>query len=114
MPQARTFCPSLSCRARPIAATFDLLTEQFIKAVNVFLAKRILSAHPAVNLSLTAQHHNAFDRSDCLHGRAVSPPESSSQSRGARGYPRWSVFGFRSIATQPPAPAMERIIDMGR
>jgi hypothetical protein len=61
MPQARTFCPSLSCRARPIAATFDLLTEQFIKAVNVFLAKRILSAHPAVNLSLTAQHHNVFD-----------------------------------------------------
>jgi hypothetical protein len=34
----------------------------------------VLTAHPAVNLSLTPHHHNAFDGSDCLHGRAVSPP----------------------------------------
>src|ERR1700751_943243 len=27
-----------------------------------------------VTLSLTTQHHNAFDRSDCLHGCAASRP----------------------------------------
>jgi len=58
----------------------------------------------AINSSLTAQHHNAFDRSDCLHGPAVSPPESQSKSRGAGGYPRWSVFGSRSIALSAPSP----------
>src|SRR5262249_1290996 len=47
------------------------------------------------------QHHNAFDRSDCLHSRAVSPPQSQSQSRGAVDYPRWLVFGSRSTAYCP-------------
>ena len=36
---------------------------------------RIIAPQTDVNSSLTTYHRNAFDRSDCLHGLAVSPPQ---------------------------------------
>lgn len=88
--QGRSHSPrKLSIRRRHVAAAFEQAAEV------------------DVNSSLTTWHHNAFDRSDYLHGRAVSQPESESQSQSAGGFPRWSVFGSRSIVSAP-SPAMER------
>ena len=65
----------------------------------------VLTTHPAVNFSLTTQHHKAFDRSDCLHGRAVSLPDSWLTLGVLKPSP---LLANRSIASSAPSPAMER------
>jgi len=50
------------------------LFQSVIIAVRQLLALKQHYAGKLRNPSLTTQHHNAFDRSDCLHGRAVWLP----------------------------------------